>query len=104
MATRVSCPVCKAVHTLPDEYLGKRLRCKHCQGVYVAPAQPSPVDPAAKDEGIIAGRSDPPLAAAPRPGPPPRAQGGAFRWGCSWQPWWAPSLSAWRREVRSFTS
>ena len=33
---KVQCPNCKKVLSVPDEYKGKRIRCKGCQGVLIA--------------------------------------------------------------------
>lgn len=36
MAIRVTCPGCQAAYTCPDDYRGKKLKCKKCQQVFLA--------------------------------------------------------------------
>src|SRR5262245_7134542 len=81
MPMRVTCPNCQVAYTCPDEYRGKRLKCKKCQQVFSL-GQPAPW----WDEGLPVksgtGTARPPGAGAkaipPRPGrvpTPPPAEG-----------------------------
>src|SRR4051812_11887908 len=71
MAIPVTCPNCQASYSLADTLLGKKVRCKNCQGVISvdgsASAPPAP-KPAPAPAPISAG---PPPARPPLPTPPP---------------------------------
>ena len=34
MSLQTSCPHCQKLFTLPDKLFGKRIKCKHCGGVF----------------------------------------------------------------------
>jgi S1-C subfamily serine protease len=59
VALRLTCPLCKAAYTVPDEARGKTVLCRSCKGAIAIP-------PAAPDMAISARRSSPGPAAMPR--------------------------------------
>src|SRR5262249_13142533 len=80
MSIRAVCPACRAVYAVADEYAGKKVRCKKCQGVF-APGAPAraPADDPPEAELVARPRPRPaPTAPAPRapPRPPRREDGG----------------------------
>jgi predicted Zn finger-like uncharacterized protein len=75
MTIRIVCPGCQAVYQVPDNLLGKKVRCKHCEQVLVAAAAPgsAPTAPAA-ETGV---QPRPPAAPPRKPAPPPSEKPGA---------------------------
>jgi predicted Zn finger-like uncharacterized protein len=69
MTIRFVCSGCQAVYQVPDNLLGKKVRCKHCEQVLVVAATPgsAPAAPAAAT-GV---QPRPPAAPPPQPAPPP---------------------------------
>ena len=39
MAVKIQCPDCKTASTIPDTYLGRKLKCKNCGGQFTATSQ-----------------------------------------------------------------
>jgi hypothetical protein len=39
LAAKIQCPACKTVSSLPDAYLGRKVKCKACGGQFTAAAQ-----------------------------------------------------------------
>src|SRR5438874_8800858 len=49
MAKQIACPQCQAAYAIPEEQIGKRVKCKKCETVFTAGAQKVDDDlPAAK--------------------------------------------------------
>jgi predicted Zn finger-like uncharacterized protein len=76
MPINVNCPACRAAYLLADTQAGKKVRCKHCQTVFIVAVQgPARQVESPPEIEIIAEpprpRSAPP-APPPLPGPPPR--------------------------------
>jgi predicted Zn finger-like uncharacterized protein len=69
MAIRTSCPKCRAAYTVPDEQLGRKVRCKQCQEVFTVAALAVPIEtppaPAPSEPPVVE-------AVAPVHRPPPR--------------------------------
>lgn len=63
---KVQCPNCKKVLSVPDEYKGKRIKCKGCQQVLIAKPTPVvvPID-------TLQAAESPKPPAQPKPGPLP---------------------------------
>jgi predicted Zn finger-like uncharacterized protein len=75
MAARVTCPNCQAIYHLPDELVGKSLRCKHCRHTFrpaASPTEESPAPPApaervtAAPPGTLPAPDLPPVPEPPR--------------------------------------
>jgi predicted Zn finger-like uncharacterized protein len=70
MPINVTCPDCRATYVLADQQSGKKVRCKKCQGIFVAGARPAA---SRKEEeeplDVVEVVSEPP----PRPKPKPAA-------------------------------
>jgi HEAT repeat protein len=77
MPIQASCPTCNKTYTLADTQLGKRVRCRHCDDVFVVTPQPTQtVDVQPVDEGgepATYGLAS--ETAPPRPVPPPMPSG-----------------------------
>jgi hypothetical protein len=53
MPTTISCPNCQKTLRLPENMLGKRVRCPGCQETFVAAApEEEPVEPVEEEEGV----------------------------------------------------
>jgi predicted Zn finger-like uncharacterized protein len=95
MPVRVDCPFCQAGYTLPDETLGKQIRCTQC-GKAFAVGSPAPATPKVRPKpgkllaGTGAGQAPArrsggsPGTASPAPSPeaPRSGWGGACLVGC----------------------
>ncbi len=60
MARVVNCPQCQAALSLPEEVIGKQVRCPKCAEVFTAPADVPPPPPVATPGTILPG-APPPL-------------------------------------------
>src|SRR2546427_37799 len=60
MPIRTECPRCGAVYDVPENLLGKTLRCKECEHRWPLEAEAEPSKPAADREDVIAGPPTPP--------------------------------------------
>lgn len=67
---RVVCPACKQAGNIPEEFLGQRIKCPHCNERFSAPGQP-PTLPGAKrvEPSPATTRPAPPLEVASAPLP-----------------------------------
>src|SRR5207237_3393102 len=72
MPVTVSCPSCGVTLNVPDNFLGKKVRCASCSTVFEAKAAPPPaaVDEIAVEENIQGAAA--PLPEAPLDEPEPR--------------------------------
>src|SRR5260370_40980448 len=64
------CGHCNKLMAVGTEYLGRQVRCPHCQQVVIAPTQPAPTSPlpeAAQEEDPLAANpaAESPFAVAP---------------------------------------
>ena len=79
MAVRVACPACSITLSVPDHLVGKKIRCKTCQEVFVAEGQdePSPPPELRREESFDFDERRESLKATsgplPLPPPPPQA-------------------------------
>jgi predicted Zn finger-like uncharacterized protein len=88
MPLRFNCPGCGSVYNFPDEFLGRRVRCKKCSEIFTVPKPEPPSDepmdvlpveeaedvsaPAATAADDLQTRPDPADRPRHRPAPPPR--------------------------------
>lgn len=84
MATIVDCPTCTRKLRVPDELLGKKVKCPTCSGTFDAIVAPAPAGPgpssgfveprlSLENQGVAAGSQtspEPPESGAPSPAPP----------------------------------
>jgi predicted Zn finger-like uncharacterized protein len=50
--TLVHCPECSRKLRIPDDLLGKKVKCPDCQGTFTAEAEDAPAEKPAVDEGV----------------------------------------------------
>lgn len=62
MATVVSCPNCKGRGNLPDHMVGKKIRCKRCESIFLAIPES---DTDKINQGRTAAQTPPPAAQPP---------------------------------------
>src|SRR5690242_6374323 len=75
MSTLLDCPSCARKLRVPDEFLGKSVRCPTCGETFGAPDSPPPSPPEAGN-GAAAEAKEPANGSAPHPQPPsPEARG-----------------------------
>lgn len=72
---QVQCPHCRQMLRVPADWVGRTMRCKHCQNGFQARASAAPASGAAKAPAPV----PPPAAAAAQPpqakkGPPPKSK------------------------------
>ncbi len=79
MSLQTSCPHCQKLFTLPDKLFGKRIKCKHCGGVFRVGG--GEVEPASEDfdANAASAATQPGLQASPDHGGSQRQMPGAAR-------------------------
>ncbi len=80
---QIRCPHCGKTHKAPETLLGKKVRCKDCQGTFQAQALPNPTAPPSRPQPLqtappIYPPPTPPAASQPSAPPPPPPGGPSF--------------------------
>src|SRR5438128_1962064 len=83
MTLTATCPKCATSSPVPEEAVGRKVRCKRCQNIFVVEATPRPDDtfippetpkPANAPRAASRPAARPPSSAGAREGPPTRSQ------------------------------
>jgi hypothetical protein len=72
MASTFECPKCGRELKVPDELLGKKVKCPACQSVFITAAEPAAPPPIAPPTEEVTGRSVSGMLEAPAEEEPPR--------------------------------